>query len=427
MDGWFARCTRRVCLMGQSEPGFFVEHDFWTADQIDSNPIYRDFFRPHGLGWSAGTGLRMPTGDNIVFSVEREFSRGPIEKERVNRLNELRPHLARSAFVTARLGLQRAKGAGETLTSMGLPALLLDEGGAVLEANHLMEALSDHVQWRARDRIALTDGRANELLWASLAALDTAPELPVRSFPLRDGDNTATMVVHIIPIRRSAHDIFTRSYALLVVTPVATPRAPPVELVRSLFDLTAVRSAGRSRLGDGRDAGGDCRNRRRRHQHRPHPVAPGDGKDRMYPSGRGRGAAGEPHARSRQHDKLGFRPRHIFNERPGNRERTSSGLICLEDDASIHRHHYRRDNLSPALGERRQQTPKASLQGLERFWKGNADEAHVETGDRPVARCRGYFTDPWRWPGERLPLHIAGQGQGLQVLNCRKCWPWQFR
>jgi hypothetical protein len=238
MDGWFARCTRRVCLMGQSEPGFFVEHDFWTADQIDSNPIYRDFFRPHGLGWSAGTGLRMPTGDNIVFSVEREFSRGPIEKERVSHLNELRPHLARSAFVTARLGLQRAKGAGETLTLMGLPALLLDEGGAVLEANHLIEALSDHVQWRARDRIALTDGRANELLWASLAALDTAPELPVRSFPLRDGDNAATMVVHIIPIRRSAHDIFTRSYALLVVTPVAAPRAPPIELVRSLFDLT---------------------------------------------------------------------------------------------------------------------------------------------------------------------------------------------
>jgi DNA-binding CsgD family transcriptional regulator len=238
MDGWFARCTRRVCLMGQSEPAFFVEHDFWTADQIDSNPIYRDFFRPHGLGWSAGTGLRMPTGDNIVFSVEREFSRGPIEKERVNHLNELRPHLARSAFVTARLGLQRAKGAGETLTLMGLPALLLDEGGAVLEANHLIEALSDHVQWRARDRIALTDNRANELLWASLAALDSSPGLPVRSFPLRDGDNTATMVVHIIPIRRSAHDIFTRSYALLVVTPVAAPRAAPIELMRSLFDLT---------------------------------------------------------------------------------------------------------------------------------------------------------------------------------------------
>lgn len=64
-DGWFPCCTRRVCLFGQSQPGFFAEHDFWTPDEIDSNPIYRDFFRPHGLGWSAGTGLQMPTGDRF--------------------------------------------------------------------------------------------------------------------------------------------------------------------------------------------------------------------------------------------------------------------------------------------------------------------------------------------------------------------------
>lgn len=237
-DGWFPRCPRRVCLFNQSQPGFFVEQDFWTPDQLDNNPIYRDFFRPRGLGWSAGTGLQMPTGDHIVFSVEREHDRGPIEKERVDRLNELRPHLARSAFVTARLSLQRARGAKDALTSMGLPALLLDENGTVIEANDLAEGLGDHVQWRARNRIALTDGRANDLLWASLSALDTAPELPVRSFPLRDADNRAALVVHLIPIRRTAHDIFAGSYALLVVTPVTAPRAPSVELMRSLFDLT---------------------------------------------------------------------------------------------------------------------------------------------------------------------------------------------
>jgi DNA-binding CsgD family transcriptional regulator len=237
-DGWFRRCDRQICLFSRSQPTFLVEHDFWTDDQLDANPIYRDFFRPHGLGWSAGTGLQMPTGDNIVFSVEREFSRGPIEKEVVDALNELRPHLARSAFVSARLSLQRAKGANDALTAMGLPALLLDETGAVIAANDFIEALSTHVQWRARDRITLTDLRANQLLSASLASLDTSSEPSVRSFPLRDEENRATMVVHIVPIRRSAHDIFARCYALLVVTPVASPRAPPVELLRSLFDFT---------------------------------------------------------------------------------------------------------------------------------------------------------------------------------------------
>ena len=238
-DGWFSRCPRRVCLFGQSMPSFFVEHDFWTPDQLESEAIYRDFFRPRGLGWSAGTGLQMPTGDHIVFSVEREHSRGPIEKERVEVLNELRCHLARSAFVSARLGLQRAKGANDALTSMGLPALLLDESGTVIEANHLIEAMGEHVQWRARNRLALTDGCANDLLWSNLAELGNNPESSVRSFPLRDTDGRAAMVVHMIPIRRSAHDIFTGSYALLVLTPVAASPAPPVELMRSLFDLTS--------------------------------------------------------------------------------------------------------------------------------------------------------------------------------------------
>jgi len=237
-DGWFTKCPRRVCLFGRSLPGFFVEQDFWTSDQLDSNPIYRDFFRPRGLGWSAGTGLQMPTGDHIVFSIEREHSRGPIEKERVEALNELRSHLARSAFVAARLGLQRAKGAKDALTSMGLPALLLGQDGTVIEANSLIENLGDHVQWRAQSRVALTDGRANDLLSAALAALDTNPEFTVQSFPLRDGDGKAAMVVHLIPIRRSAHDVFAGSYVLLILTPVAAPSAPPIELMRSLFDLT---------------------------------------------------------------------------------------------------------------------------------------------------------------------------------------------
>jgi len=108
----------------------------------------------------------------------------------------------------------------------------------VIEANRLIEEVGEQVNWRARNRIALTDGRANELLWTALAALGKDPDTAVRSFPLRDTDDRASMVAHLIPVRRSAHDIFTGSYALLVLTPVAAAPAPPVELMRSLFDLT---------------------------------------------------------------------------------------------------------------------------------------------------------------------------------------------
>lgn len=239
-EGWFNRCSRRVCLMSQTQPSFFVEQDFWSDDELDADPIYRDFFRPRGLGWSAGTGLGVPTGDNIVFSIERTFERGPIEAEHVERLNALRPHLARSALVSARLGLQRARGAADALTDMGLPALVLDETGRVIEANALMDVLLEQIGTGAGDRLMLKDRRAQERLTAALATITATAGAAACSVPLRDEVGRATLVLHLMPVRRSAHDIFGRGYALLLATPVAADRAPSLDLMRSLFDLTVA-------------------------------------------------------------------------------------------------------------------------------------------------------------------------------------------
>ena len=137
-EGWFARCDRRVCLFNRNDPSFLVEHDFWSDNELDVNPIYRDFFRPHGLGWSAGTAMLMPTGDRVVFSIERAFARGPIGEEAVNRLNGLRSHLARAALISSRMDLQNAKSAADMLAIIGLPAVILDRAGVTIEANALM-------------------------------------------------------------------------------------------------------------------------------------------------------------------------------------------------------------------------------------------------------------------------------------------------
>ena len=190
------------------------------------------------MGWSASTGLALPTRDNIVFIVEREYQRGPIEKDRVDALNALRPHMARAGFIAARLSLKNAQTANNTLALLGMPALLMDESGVVIEANAAMNELPDVVRWRANDRIKLGDDRADELLNAALSQLDSPEQAAANSFALRSRDGTAALVAHLVPIRRSAHDIFGRSCALLIVTPVTGRQSPPVELLRSLFDPT---------------------------------------------------------------------------------------------------------------------------------------------------------------------------------------------
>jgi DNA-binding CsgD family transcriptional regulator len=235
-DGWLRRCTRRACLLTHTHPGFLVEHDLWKQDELDSNPIYRDFLLPLGLGWSAGTALPMPTGDNIVFSLERDFAKGPVERERIGVLDRLRPHLARSALVAARLRLERARGAADTLALIGLPAVVLDQDGAVMWANQLAEQLPDFVHWRANNRMAFIDSAANLLLCEAIR--EPGAERAVQSFPVRNSDCTSTRVAHVLPVSGKARDIFERCRTVVVLTPVTLSQAPPVELIRSLFDLT---------------------------------------------------------------------------------------------------------------------------------------------------------------------------------------------
>lgn len=253
-DGWFARCSRRVCIMNASEPAFFTEQDFWSEDQMGADPIYRDFFRPRGLGWSAGTALRVPSGDNIVFSIERALERGPIERDYVDTLNALRPHLARSALISARLGLQRAEGATDVLTALRLPALLIDDTGRVVEANEMIQAMADQIGFRAGNRILLTDRAANEVLFAMLGAIGTPDGVRSCSLPLRDGLAQPVGVLHMLPVRRTACDIFGHGYALLVLTPVGTDKSPSLDLMRSLFDLTRSEARVAQGLATGKTA-----------------------------------------------------------------------------------------------------------------------------------------------------------------------------
>src|SRR4029077_3766484 len=74
-----------------------------------------------------------------------------------------------------------------------------------------------------------------------------------------------------VPVRLSARDIFIRCAAVLVLTPVTPPQAPPVELVQSLFDLTPAEARVARGLASGKTVeaiatdGGTSRNTIRTH------------------------------------------------------------------------------------------------------------------------------------------------------------------
>jgi DNA-binding CsgD family transcriptional regulator len=237
-NGWVARSERFARLIAARSFGFFPDIDMYTEEEKASDPFYRDIMFPRGLGHGVGLSIPLPTGDRFSIGLEREYLRGPADSTVIQRLDLIRPHIARSALMAARLQLERARATSEALARVRLPGLVLDERGKVLAANHLIEALDGHIQWKAQDRVSLKDRAADQLLRDAIASIDVTGSPSVRSFPARGADAGATMVVHVLPIRFSARDIFVRCAAILVLTPVAVPQAPPADLVQSLFDLT---------------------------------------------------------------------------------------------------------------------------------------------------------------------------------------------
>ena len=237
-SGWVARSERFRRLLSARHSGFLSDSDIYTEKEMETDPFYRDLLYPRGLGWAVATAVPLPTGDCFSINLERERSRGPVEASAIQKLDMLRPHLARSALMFARLQLERARAASQTLAAIGLPALVMTEDGRVLAANHLIEKMAGHVHWLAHGRFGLKDRRADKLLRDAIAKGSSEKAAGVRSFAVRHADAEDTLIAHVIPIRLSARDIFSRCATALVLTPVTAPQTPQVELVQSLFDLT---------------------------------------------------------------------------------------------------------------------------------------------------------------------------------------------
>jgi DNA-binding CsgD family transcriptional regulator len=220
-------------------PSAFVSDlELCTEEELAADPIYTDFVRPHGLSWTAGTVVPTPTSDLIVFDLARKARDEPFEREAMQRLDAVRPDLARAALVSHRLGLRSAADQASALQHVGLPCAVLGRMGKVLALNEQFEDLAPRIIFTAFGGVALEDQEANALVSAAVADLRYELRPGLRSIPVKATAEAPALVVHLVPVRRAAGDVFTRAEGLMVVTPVTIPEAPLTHILTGLFDLT---------------------------------------------------------------------------------------------------------------------------------------------------------------------------------------------
>ena len=238
-------------LMAKQRAGFVSDVDVYTQAEMLAEPLYTEYFFPNGFGRGIATAIHVPTGDTIILSAEGDYRLGEFSPAIYNRLDGLRPHLARSALISARLAFERVRTAVETLSGLGLAACAVSRAGIVLVANAEFDA--EPLLWTTRggNRIALLDRRADGLLHEALGLIET--EQGVRSMPLVAA-GAAPAVLHVVPIRRAAHDLFSRAAAILVLTKASEAPTQATSLLQALFDLSATEADIAARIAAGRTA-----------------------------------------------------------------------------------------------------------------------------------------------------------------------------
>lgn len=238
-EGWAARSDRIERCARLNRKAFITENDLYGPEELRADPALEGFFLPRGIGSEYGTLLRLPTGDVVIATVQRPFGAPPQDERAVATAAALRPHLARAAMMSARVSLDRSRGAVDALAGLGLPAAALSSSGRVIAANDLFAALGPDLLRETRGRLTFTDRSADAGAVRALAALAAGVGSRAGcSIPIAARDGAAPAVAHLIPVTGAGCDVFVGAACVLLLTRAAPKEPPDAALLATLYGLT---------------------------------------------------------------------------------------------------------------------------------------------------------------------------------------------
>jgi len=224
----------------QMAPSTFVRDiELMTEEEIEADPVMIHFIRPKGLKWMLGCAIQEPSGHVLAFDTMKAQHKDGFRAQDVELLNSYKPDLARAALLTSRLAFQQAVTMTQTLSSVGLPAAVIGAAGNVISMNPELEVLHPRIRTGAQNRISLAQAAANTLLQDILDQTRLGLVPNVQSIAIPADFESPALVLHLLPVKRNARDIFSRSTTILIATPVGEVGPPDLRVICGLFDLTA--------------------------------------------------------------------------------------------------------------------------------------------------------------------------------------------
>lgn len=235
-EGWNDQNIRVQMILERTHyPGFLTDLDFYSVEDMQNIPMYRDFLIPRASAFGAGTIIQGADHDSTIITIEGFFSP---EKARTSTalLNKLRPHLARAAILGSQIRNERAATLVEAFNTLGVAVALLDGNCRVLRASSHFAAAFDDILLDGVRRLQLIDPVADQRLVEGIQLLRWLNR--GCSIALRDRAQFVRAVLHLIPAKRAARDMFDDVRIFAVLANPENHALPEADIIAALFDLT---------------------------------------------------------------------------------------------------------------------------------------------------------------------------------------------
>jgi DNA-binding CsgD family transcriptional regulator len=230
--------------------------DLFRVEELETFPIYSQFFARHGIYWCAGVFLSPDQDVQAALTVHRDKAKTPYAREDVRKLNLLARHVERSLKLSIRLFDAESCNLGmrEILSRLGIGVFALDDGLRVIFANPA--ARKNFAALAAADGAsepALTVPARRKIERALARAEPGQPREPANIL-IERGESRPALTLYVLPVTghsAASHDMLTRARAIVLMIDSNGDAPPDPALVRDILGLTLGEARVAALVGSG--------------------------------------------------------------------------------------------------------------------------------------------------------------------------------
>ena len=253
-----SRMQRGLAMTRAGKRGLITDTDMFRPEELKTDPFYNEFLVPRRMGANAGMVLAH-SGPNgaLPITFDRRTDQGPFQPSEIAVMNRYMAHLRPAAEAALLTGLAQTKQLADSLSAGGIAVVLFSARGEVLHSSPLCDRfIGDAFQIRARQIVswhAATNTRLNAAIRRATSRESILKRIGSEVWlPRRSGKRP--LKVQLIPMVRSAHDVFMLARAAMLLTDTEPVRPSPeaVDHALAAYGLTNAerRLAARIAVGE---------------------------------------------------------------------------------------------------------------------------------------------------------------------------------